>query len=452
MKKIKEKFKKGITGLCIFAMVVSIGQNVTGVSRVMASGLAEENSFVKAADFASLETGRIIFGKNEKGSEQEWLIAGRDAKISGNNVIIIAANPIKENQAFQNEGKRNEKNSELWMDCDYVGESNITEVHPNHYGASDLRAVLKEMVDENTYFSNVEKTLFNATKITSYDTRNRVSYTTTDKLYPLASVNGKLMAGSDDSVEVQVDESDFFWLRTPNGLMDDKGNILAANKNSADTSVSVEFSRAVVPAANLDVSSVIFASAATTEKSGQIDKSAAMKLRLDGSNKAIGSVQYDKTTGNIAVKPDEAAKGAISVIVLGKGVIDGKECDWYYTKEISSATTVTSKMIKDELNITSEISLADCKIWVEDKDDAENLSYARMATEGEVPNPSISDEKEDNDKPSSSVESEQNKENGTTADMGDHTQMLGMLCLALVSVVAIAAVHYIRSKQNKNAI
>ena len=90
------------------------------------------------------------------------------------------------------------------------------------------------------------------------------------------------MAGSDDSVEVKVSETDFFWLRTPNGLMDSKGNILTANAKNTKTSVSVEFSRAIVPASNLDVSSVLFASSASSEKSGQIDENAAMVLRMDG--------------------------------------------------------------------------------------------------------------------------------------------------------------------------
>lgn len=445
MKKIKVRFKKGITRLLAVVMIAGMSQSMTSISQVMASGVADSSSFVEKEDLMNRKTGRIIFGKNEKGSAQEWYLVGKDDKISGKNVVIVAANPMKKGQVFKNEGKRNEKDSELWKDCIYADESNITEVHPNHYGASDLRTTLKGMLDGNIYFSEAEKALLNATKVTTYDTRNRVDYTTTDKLYPLANVGGKLMAGSDDSVEVKVSETDFFWLRTPNGLMDSKGNILTANAKNTKTSVSVEFSRAIVPASNLDVSSVLFASSASSEKSGQIDENAAMVLRMDGSNKSIGNVQYDKKTGNVAVKLDESAKNPVSVVVLGKGVINGKNCDWYYTKGIQESTTVTSEMIQDELKITSDIFLEDCKIWVESTDSAENLTYAKMATSGEVPDIIPPSGGEDDVKKPAEAD-------GSTTGTGDHAPIIGLICFAGLSMIVIVVVCYARNKKRKNGI
>ena len=451
MKKLR--MNKVITTLLAVAMIAGVSQNLTGINTVMASGTTESYNFVEKADLLNLKTGKIIFGKNEKGNAQEWYLLGTDSNVSGDNVAIVAAAPIKESQVFEGDGKRNKKDSALWEDCIYASDSSITEVHPNHYGASDLRVELKEMVNDTDYFSAAESTLLNATKVSNEDTRNRVSYITEDKLYAMADVDGKLMAGSDDDIEAKVSVKEFFWLRTANGLMDNKGDVLTANQNTTGANVSVEFSRAVLPASNLNISNVLFASTASSAQCGKLDEDGAMILRMDGSQKTFGSATYDKSTGNVKVDIDASAKNPVSLIVVGD--------DWAYSKQIEKSTVVTTEMIQEALSMKSDISLDKCKIWVEETDGIECLTYARLATEGRVPDETSSNngdtddelgetddnksESSDEDKTSSSDDKNSGKTESTTT--GDYTPITVFIALVVLSMAGIVIVFYMRSKQ-----
>lgn len=384
MKKIIGKYKKGMIALCAGILAIGVGAGLVSANLALRTANTAPDSYphISKADLLAAENARILFGKNEKGEPQEWYFAGTDTSISGENRILVAVNPIKESQKFQDDGKRNVSDSALWADCVYPDASNIAEVHPNHYGASDVRAQLKDMVTGTAYFSKAEQAFLNATTITTYDTRNRVNYTTADTLYLLTKVNGKLVAGSQDDVEIQAGQTDYFWLRTANGLMEEKGNVLTANSKNANASVSVEFGRALLPVTNLDMSSVLFASAASAGKSGVLDGSETMTLRMDGSGKSVGTARYDAANGKLFVVAGESTP--VSLVVLGSGTIGGETRDWYYTLETYGSAITTTAMIQEALNITSEISLSDCKIWVESTDSTDNITYAVMAEAGEV--------------------------------------------------------------------
>ena len=105
----------------------------------------------------------------------------------------------------------------------------------------------------------------------------------------------------------------------------------------------------------------------------------AMTLRLDGSDKAIGTVMYDETAGKIVAQKDANAAGIVSLVVQGN---DGTK-DWYYSVLAGGATVVTKEQIQDACNISGDISLADCKIWLETTID--NVAYARMAEANSLP-------------------------------------------------------------------
>lgn len=461
MKKIKMKFKKGITKLLALTMIASMSQNLAGIEQVAASNGAKSYSFVEKADLIGLQEGKIIFGKNEDGKAQEWYLVGTDNKVSGENVVIVAAKPIKASQVFENEGKRNKKDSALWKDCSYENSSSITEVHPNHYGASDLRAELKKIENDEKYFSSAQAALLNTTKVTTEDTRNRVSYVTEDKLYVLANVNGKLMAGSNDSIEVKTTEKAFFWLRTVQGLMDSKGDSLTANNKNKQTSASVEFNRAVLPASNLNISRVLFASTASSARTGKLDNDIPMILRFDGSEKTFADATYDKATGNIKVNLNTSVKNPVSLIVVGE--------DWAFSTPIEENAIVTVETIQKALDTKSDISLDECKVWVEEANNTEGIVYAKMAVEGEVPDaqtpdgdgdkPGEDDNKpnEDGNKPSgddSKPSEDDNKPNGndnksesSTTGTGDTTPTIILIAIATVSMIIIIATFYLRGKQ-----
>ena len=343
------------------------------------------NSFKPYSNGTAVNYGKLVFGKKSDGTTaQEWYILGKDEGVSGDNTIIFAASPIARGQKF-NSDISNKNDENLWSDCVY-SEATITEVYANHYGASELRDTLQGMATNTSYFTSAEQGLMNATTVTTKDTKNSsVTYTTTDKLYALQGDYDNdqyLWAGTDDSTVLAMSSylrnGEWFWLRSPYGssgdiaLCADRGYYVILGR------VNIDFGSPVQPASNLDLSSVLFASAATAAssdtKSEKITDSAAMTLRLDGTGKDIGTATYNTTTDAI-----KAVKGAtsqtVALVVQGN---DGTN-DWYYSKQITGTETVNVSDIKTKLSSSAVIDLSACKIWLEITED--NVTYAVNATE-----------------------------------------------------------------------
>ena len=345
------------------------------------------NSFKPYSNGTAVNYGKLVFGKKSDGTTaQEWYILGKDEGVSGDNTIIFAANPIATGQKF-NSDISNKNDENLWSDCVY-SEATITEVYANHYGASELRDTLQGMATNTSYFTSAEQGLMNATTVTTKDTKNSsVTYTTTDKLYALQGDYDNdqyLWAGTDDSTVLAMSSylrnGEWFWLRSPYGgsgdfaLCADRGYYVIIGR------VNIDFGSPVQPASNLDLSSVLFASAATAAssdtKSEKITDSAAMTLRLDGTGKDIGTVTYNTTTGDIKVVKGTTSQ-TVALVVQGN---DGTN-DWYYSKQITGTETINASDIKSALSLTSDIDLSACKIWLETTDSTSNLTYAVNATD-----------------------------------------------------------------------
>ena len=345
------------------------------------------NSFKPYSNGTAVNYGKLVFGKKSDGTTaQEWYILGKDEGVSGDNTIIVAASPIARGQKF-NSDISNKNDENLWSDCVY-SEATITEVYANHYGASELRDTLQGMATNTSYFTSAEQGLMNATTVTTKDTKNSsVTYTTTDKLYALQGDYDNdqyLWAGTDDSTVLAMSSylrnGEWFWLRSPYGgsgdfaLCADRGYYVILGRVDIDSGSPVQ------PASNLDLSSVLFASAATAAssdtKSEKITDSAAMTLRLDGTGKDIGTVTYNTTTGDIKVVKGSTSQ-TVALVVQGK---DGTN-DWYYSKQITGTETINASDIKSALSLTSDIDLSACKIWLETTDSTSNLTYAVNATD-----------------------------------------------------------------------
>ena len=278
----------------------------------------------------------------------------------------------------------NKTDSNLWSDCNYGGAS-VTEVFANHYGASNLRKKLKTMATNASYFTSAEQDLMNPTTVTTKDTMNSTTYTTTDKLYALAADSfgsASIKAGSGNSTVLAMssywNSGSWFWLRSPYDLRGD-GYALLASPGDCVRSNAVGRERAVQPASNLDLSSVLFASAAKATSSspaelGTIASGTAMTLRLDGTGKNIGTVEYSATTGDINVVSGSTSQ-PVSLVVKGN---DGTN-DWYYSKQITGTETINVSAIEAESNTPASINLSACKIWLEITED--NVTYAVNATE-----------------------------------------------------------------------
>lgn len=324
--------------------------------------------------------GKLVFGKNSGNSAQEWYILGKDNGVTGDNTIIFAASPLATNQKFAL-SKGELRDESLWSDCVYTG-TKPQIVSSNHYGASELRKSLKAMALDSSYFTSAEQDLMNYTSVKTLDAHSYPSvteiYTTTDKLYALHgdyNNDSKLWAGSDDGTALAMssywNSGEIFWLRTPY-----YGSPLSAYPGCFIDIASIASDYAVQPAANLNLTNVLFASAATAAydavSAGAVPAGTAMTLRLDGSDKAIGTVIYDTVDGLIFAKKSANAEGTVSLVIQSNNGTD----NFYYSLPVDGTTAVSAEQIKTACNI-SDFSLADCEIWLETTID--NVSYAKTA-------------------------------------------------------------------------
>ena len=397
MKRWKHVFKKGMAFVLSLAMVAGLVLAMSGGANTVqaATGSGTEPSVTAYATKDQLMTafnpdsngdattiGKLVFGKNSSSVAQEWHILGKDEGVSGDNTIIFAASPIATKQAFEDD----DSNKKTFASSFGVYETNPSDVYPNHYGASDLRVALKNMATNTSYFTTAEQGLMNPTTVRTNDILNSTTYTTTDKLYALTadgtgSPYTTIKAGSDNNTVLAESSywrsGECFWLRSPSDYSSDNIAMLAyPGKHVYGSIVRTKF--AVQPASNLDLSSVLFASAATAAssdtKSEKITDSAAMTLRLDGTGKDIGTATYNTTTGDI-----RAVKGAtsqtVALVVQGN---DGTN-NWYYSKKITGTDVVNVSDIVAESNTPASIDLSACKIWLEITED--NVTYVVNATE-----------------------------------------------------------------------
>jgi len=393
MKRWKHVFKKGMAFVLSLAMVAGLVLAMSGGANTVqaATGSGTEPSVTAYATKDQLMTafnpdsngdattiGKLVFGKNSSSVAQEWHILGKDEGVSGDNTIIFAASPIATKQAFEDD----DSNKKTFASSFGVYETNPSDVYPNHYGASDLRVALKNMATNTSYFTTAEQGLMNPTTVRTNDILNSTTYTTTDKLYALTadgtgSPYTTIKAGSDNNTVLAESSywrsGECFWLRSPSDYSSDNIAMLAyPGKHVYGSIVRTKF--AVQPASNLDLSSVLFASAATAASSEKITDSAAMTLRLDGTGKDIGTATYNTTTGDI-----KAVKGAtsqtVALVVQGN---DGTN-NWYYSKKITGTDVVNVSDIVAESNTPASIDLSACKIWLEITED--NVTYVVNATE-----------------------------------------------------------------------
>lgn len=326
--------------------------------------------------------GKLAFGKKSSGSDITWYILGKDNSISGDNIALFATTSLASERAFNSSSASRTYAYEA--NTGYGSTSGSVTVQAGHYGASDLRAFLQQMCADNTYFTNTELNLMQATTITTYDKQNSINYTVTDKLYSLSGTFGETFIYAGGACDIKLAVSSYwnggalFWLRNSRNI--ETTYALVGHSGSEVNFRAVTNQESARPATNINLTNVIFASAASgyTTGAGVIANGTAMSIRLNGSNKAIGTVLYDDSKELILVEKDAMATGMVSLVVQGKN--DGK--DWYYSKIISGIDVITEDNIIDAL--TEEVDISDinfdkCKIWIETTED--NVSYANMAEE-----------------------------------------------------------------------
>lgn len=358
--------------------------------------------------------GRLRFGKNAYKESQIWYIAGKDSGITGadgtlldDNIVLFAAEPILGKSKTDGTTIGGQKfapdegpiSYEEGWGCTY--DTPPSKVNQNHYGRSELRAKLQEIA--KSCFTQAEQSLMNATPVKTWDTFNNVTYTTTDKLYALSieDVNKcyigedlpnditKIYAGSDNKIVIssevyRVDPLNSYWLRSPLGHKYNEGvggvghayflNVAVVAMSGVVTYTSCSGTRVVRPAANLNLTNVLFASAAEAASqeptARMIADETPMVLRLNENayGKTIGTVGYDESQGLIVAQNNADVTGPVSLVVQGK---DGG--DWYYSMVVDGSAVVTKEQLQKALGL-STVNFADCRIWLETTED--NVAYA----------------------------------------------------------------------------
>lgn len=208
----------------------------------------------------------------------------------------------------------------------------------------------------------------------------------------------KIYAGSGNDIGIATKKYsgttpvNSYWLRSPATHMYGEGSYSSLQRqthyyvayvSSTNQPISTEICSSgyvVKPAANLNLTNVLFASAAKAASqepvSGTIGSEAPMALRLNEAayGKTIGTVGYDESQGLIVAQKGTDVTGTVSLVVQGN---DGS--DWYYSVTVDGAAVVTKEQIKAALGIP-EVTFADCRIWLETT--ADNVAYATaLATE-----------------------------------------------------------------------
>lgn len=379
-KRISKGIAKILSGLLVFGMVAGLVPAVPGGTvHAKAADISEPGvnvyatkeqlmtAFTPDASGTNENVGKLLFGKKTLDTAQDWYILGKDAGVNGDNTIIFAASPIVENVWFNND-----RSDKFYKEVYGIyADGNPTEVYANHYGASRLRTTLQNMASNTNYFSVAEQALMQATTVTTTDTKNEnKKYTTTDKLYALEGdyKATSLKAGSNNSVLLQRStywSGEEFWLRSPDSSCPDSGSDAYFTSTSYQNvnGMYVDAGTAIRPAANLDLSNVLFASAFSIE-SRKIEE--AMTLRLDGKNKGIGTATYNALTKEIKVNRGNTAD-TVYLIVQYKE--DGQETFYGQPIEISQDVKLPYE----------DVDLSKCKIWLETTSDG--LIYAVEATE-----------------------------------------------------------------------
>ena len=369
----------------------------------------------------------VLWGKDKDGDPEKWYILGRDSGISGDNIAILAATPILSDRMFQNDA--NNRTYSYPAGTGYGSKAGSIEVYANHYGASSLRASLRALAEDDSYFSKAEQKRMNATMVKTIDRKNGAEYSITDKLYlPTVddetdkSHSDKVKVGNSDDIKFSISNYTYemkidrmCWLRDI--LVKGNSYYIHVLGQDSEGGKIPNSTGDVYPAANLSLSNVLFASAAHAASTDQEDTgkmfddtvkeravrahsqgdecerkpwvSRAMTLRFDGKDKKIGDAAYEKETGLIFAKKDPSATGTVSLVVQG----NDSGLDWYYSKKIDGVETISVSDMKSVLlkklninphsdfNVSLEtIDLSFCRIWLE-ATDSDGLAYAVNATE-----------------------------------------------------------------------
>lgn len=314
---------------------------------------AEELKTFDTNDQDGKNPAKVYFGNNGNNgnNDQQWWIAGSQQE---QGLTLFAASPLATGVQFNS----------TTGDGTYDGQI----VNANHYGASPLRTTLKNL--ETSYFTGIEQGLMNDTTIYTNDTKNNSVYSTVNKLYLAygdhydqyitVGTNSQNSLNNGLRIDMSYWGNSYCWLRAP--YLDGSSDALIANQDYYVHNRNVGYERGLVPAFELNLSSVIFASAAPAATSeGALATNDAFTLRYKSENLGSALVSYDKSKVTLTNVPN----GTYLV---------AQNSDGAKAKQITNETEVSAS----DMGLDS---FANCKVWLETTDATNRMTYATLATE-----------------------------------------------------------------------
>ena len=445
---MKKRLLSSLLILCILLTMLP----VTAYADMILTVRPVEISSGQYATVDDLETksGAVItLGKNSRGKDgnQKWFVFGKDDGVNGRNTMLFAATSLtdssgsEQREVFQRVlGATRIDYDSSWGSSYTDGAAAPTEVDISYYAASYSRWRLRDTISYNKLFNRVEKALLNETpyKNTDLGNNNRI-YTLKDKLYlPAikASEKDTIYIGSNDQIPLRSTKADYCYSAWSRTAFDHQNvsaysvsidNSIYTGKKVVHNFYTDQFgtdhvvwgdTAAMLPATNLDLDKVLFASMVPLQeelssgsgagevRTGYVDETNIlnpMTLRLDAEQhgKNLGELYVNWDKGEIYAKNSLGGLGQprVWLVVQTSYVDDNTEhaSSRYWCKDISNDPSLTDEYgfvhVKlDDIvfgnNITKLSSLDNCKIWLEASfDNAANSASSAVYTYAVEPKP-----------------------------------------------------------------
>lgn len=374
---MKQRNLKKKVGALLLAATMTVNLFPALGGEVYAAELPDNTQFATVEELKAFNTNdndgatnpaKVYFGDNN----QQWWIAGSQ---NNDSMTLFAASPLVQNVKFYRDFSDHEYSFEA--NTGYGGTAGRKTVYANHYGASDIRGTIKALETDENYFSAQEQNMMVETTFYTKDTRNTVNYALTDKLYLVyakgigvshvlvgANSGNNLDTGLIVSSAYWTDVSDF-WTRSASDNYID-ALVWWRNKQIGYGSVN-NVDKPILPAFQLNLSSILFASAAPAAAAdGQMTISTDGKrniftLRHSASNLGSARVAHDYTKVDVTGVPS----GSYLV---------AQNRDGAWAKAVSGTTSVSASNMRID-------SFENCRVWLETTDSSERKTYAAMATQ-----------------------------------------------------------------------
>ena len=364
------KLKKKISSL-LLAVAIITTSFPTFITEVHAAELPDTSLFAtkeQLKDDYNLNggtIGKIKFGKNGEGI-RKWAICGKD----GDNLALLSTTEF----AKATYGSNSKYSTSNFVNDLKSGTS--TYLGASYFSSKELEKMQKVTVktleydQQGTRESNGRAVI---SKIYLPDAANRDSWGA-ESIY----------VGSGNNIKIDLTkltsengfQTNHFWLRSPQDTFNNYTLVAFPGRHVTDRVIE-RSSISVVPALNLNLSDVSFASAANAASSDGALTTTANEFTLRYENTGSETAKINATGSKVVIA--NATNNMYLVVQNSTGA---------YAKALTSATTSVSA---DEIAGIDDFK--NCKVWLETTDRTNRITTAKMAAQevADIPSVAITD-------------------------------------------------------------